>query len=589
MNKLIHGPNAAGQSIVDRMMAAKHTIAGQDLGKAVFKATTEELMGPKRKHLDYLIYCSNSPNVSIPEMANQLIGRTTNSSWVVVFKALITIHDLMNYGNERFMQYLASTNCSFSLDNFLDKTSSVGYEMSVFVRRYGRYVMEKSVSYRHMGYDFCKVRRGKEDGLLRKMDTDKLLKALPVLQNQLDVLMNFNVTPNELMNGVINVCFLALFKDLIRLFACYNDGIINLLEKYFEMDRRHCVDALDIYKKFIVRMDSVQAFLRVAEMMGIDRQEIPDLAQAPASLVDALEEHLKSLESSKRSGVSAPLPKPVPGVTKAISNFTAAAQVGVAPGAGTGALTITDAERQRILEEEQRQLDQLKKEKLKQQQLSSSTTKATTQPVASPRTMVATAVASPRTSAVPPPVAAPRTTASNVRQSSLETAPSEAFETKVLRSQELESAFAENSVAKPLSAPPPGFNSFGEILKPTVLNSAPPTKNIDLASLTLNETSMRVNPSGSAATGVMPTSSVPMSPAIVIPISPLSAPYGMTMMPPAYTMAGNQYWMQPRMMMLGQPGTVGWNQHQRLPASFGPRPQFQEQVQLKPNDPFGVL
>lgn len=52
--------------------------------------------------------------------------------------------------------------------------------------------------------------------------------------------------------------------------------------------------------------------------------------------------------------------RPVPGVTKAISNFTAAAQVGVAPGAGTGALTITDAERQRILEEEQRQLDQLK-------------------------------------------------------------------------------------------------------------------------------------------------------------------------------------------------------------------------------------
>ena len=47
-----------------------------------------------------LIFCSNSPNVSIPEMANQLIGRTTNSSWVVVFKALITIHDLMNYGNE---------------------------------------------------------------------------------------------------------------------------------------------------------------------------------------------------------------------------------------------------------------------------------------------------------------------------------------------------------------------------------------------------------------------------------------------------------------------------------------------------------
>ena len=34
---------------------------------------------------------------------------------------------------------------------------------------------------------------------------------------------------NELNNGVINAAFLLLFKDLIRLFACYNDGIINLL------------------------------------------------------------------------------------------------------------------------------------------------------------------------------------------------------------------------------------------------------------------------------------------------------------------------------------------------------------------------
>lgn len=30
-------------------------------------------------------------------------------------------------------------------------------------------------------------------------------------------------------NPVINACFLLLFKDLIKLYACYNDGIINLL------------------------------------------------------------------------------------------------------------------------------------------------------------------------------------------------------------------------------------------------------------------------------------------------------------------------------------------------------------------------
>jgi hypothetical protein len=50
----------SGQSIVDRLNAAKHTVAGSALGRAVVKATTEEVMGPKRKHLDCMIifcYC----------------------------------------------------------------------------------------------------------------------------------------------------------------------------------------------------------------------------------------------------------------------------------------------------------------------------------------------------------------------------------------------------------------------------------------------------------------------------------------------------------------------------------------------------
>jgi hypothetical protein len=41
------------------------------------------------------------------------------------------------------------------------------------------------------------------------------------------------VNANELTNGVINAAFMLLFKDAIRLFAAYNEGIINLLGKYF--------------------------------------------------------------------------------------------------------------------------------------------------------------------------------------------------------------------------------------------------------------------------------------------------------------------------------------------------------------------
>ena len=98
------------------------------------------------------------------------------------------------------------------------------------------------------------------------MNAEKLLKTLPQLQNQLDALVDFECTTQDLTNGVINSAFMLLFRDLIRLFACYNDGIINLLEKYFDMNKKNAKEALDSYKKFLIRMDRVAEFLKVAEV-----------------------------------------------------------------------------------------------------------------------------------------------------------------------------------------------------------------------------------------------------------------------------------------------------------------------------------
>lgn len=343
----------SGQSIMDRVVAAKHSIAGQGLAKSVCKATTEEVMGPKKKHLDYLLQCTNEPNVSIPQLADLLIERTQHQSWVVVFKSLITIHNLMNYGNERFTQYLASNNCTFNLGNFIDKggvqegKTISGYDMSTFIRRYSKYLNEKATSYRNMAFDFCKVKRGKDDGLLRTMNADKLLKSLPALQRQIDALIEFDCTPNELTNGVINACFLLMFKDLIRLFACYNDGIINLLEKYFDMNKKQCKDALEIYKRFLVRMDKVSEFLKVAENVGIDKGDIPDLAKAPSSLLDALEQHLQALEGKK--GAVTPTNSKPAGYTSAINSISS-----------NSTIQISDEEKKRILDEENNRLQMLK-------------------------------------------------------------------------------------------------------------------------------------------------------------------------------------------------------------------------------------
>uniref|UniRef100_A0A3B4VG13 Phosphatidylinositol binding clathrin assembly protein a n=1 Tax=Seriola dumerili TaxID=41447 RepID=A0A3B4VG13_SERDU len=345
----------SGQSITDRITAAQHIVTGSAISKTVCKATTHEIMGPKKKHLDYLIQCTNEMNVNIPQLADTLFERTTNTSWVVVFKSLTTTHHLMVYGNERFIQYLASRNTLFNLSNFLDKSGLQGYDMSTFIRRYSRYLNEKAVSYRQVAFDFTKVKRG-SDGLMRTMNTEKLLKTIPIIQNQMDVLLDFNVNANELTNGVINAAFMLLFKDAIRLFAAYNEGIINLLEKYFDMKKVQCKDGLDIYKKFLTRMTRISEFLKVAE--------------APSSLLDALEQHLASLEGKK-----------VKDSTAASRASTLSNAVSSLANTGISFTRVDEREKQAALEEEQARLKALKEQRLKELQKNPSTATTNSSPI----------------------------------------------------------------------------------------------------------------------------------------------------------------------------------------------------------------
>ncbi|KAM9499745.1 phosphatidylinositol-binding clathrin assembly protein-like isoform 43-T43 [Salvelinus alpinus] len=221
--------------------------------------------------------------------------------------------------------------------------------MSTFIRRYSRYLNEKAVSYRQVAFDFTKVKRG-ADGVMRTMNTEKLLKTLPIIQNQMDALLDFNVNANELTNGVINAAFMLLFKDAIRLFAAYNEGIINLLEKYFDMKKTQCKEGLDIYKKFLTRMTRISEFLKVAAQVGIDRGDIPDLSQAPSSLLDALEQHLASLEGKK-----------VKDSTAASRASTLSNAVSSLANTGISFTKVDEREKQAALEEEQARLKALKR------------------------------------------------------------------------------------------------------------------------------------------------------------------------------------------------------------------------------------
>ncbi|KAJ7404126.1 Phosphatidylinositol-binding clathrin assembly protein [Pitangus sulphuratus] len=336
----------SGQSITDRITAAQHSVTGSAVAKAVCKATTHEVMGPKKKHLDYLIQCTNEMNVNIPQLADTLFERTANSSWVVVFKALITTHHLMMYGNERFIQYLASRNTLFNLNNYLDKSAMQGYDMSTFIRRYSRYLNEKALSYRLVAVDFTKMKRG-IDGVMRTMNPEKLLKTLPIIQNQLDALLDFDAST---LNSVL----------------CET---LSFWKRYFDMKKNQCKEGLDIYKKFLARMTKLSEFLKVAEQVGIDQGDIPDLTQAPSSLLEALEQHLASVEGKKTKEVSAA--SRASALSSAVSSLA---------NTGMSFSRMDEKEKQQALEEEQVRLQALKEQRLREISVVSNSTSTSASP-----------------------------------------------------------------------------------------------------------------------------------------------------------------------------------------------------------------
>ncbi|XP_048039816.1 phosphatidylinositol-binding clathrin assembly protein isoform X3 [Chanodichthys erythropterus] len=473
----------SGQSITDRIAAAQHSMTGSAISKAVCKATTHEVSGPKKKHLDYLIHCTNEMNVNVPQLADTLFERTTNSSWVVVFKALITTHHLMMYGNERFIQYLASRNTLFNLNNFLDKGALQGYDMSTFIRRYSRYLNEKALSYRLVAVDFTKMKRG-IDGVMRTMNTEKLIKTLPIIQNQLDALLDFQANPNELTNGVINAAFMLLFKDSIRLFAAYNEGVINLLEKYFDMKKNQCKDALDIYKKFLYRMTKLSEFLKVAEQVGIDQGDIPDLTQAPSSLLEALEQHLASLEGKKTKELSAD--NRANTLSNAVSTLS---NTGMSFSFSSSRMD--EKEKQQALEEEQARLQALKNQRLKEIGMQTPSTSPSTQSMGSANNhsagmdLFTNTTSPPSTNSMPnltsdlfdlqpafiPAVQSTPISTSSSAWGGLESSTLHPMASIPTMNVDFDAVFgtkSSNSDVKPSAGKMPGYDALGDLLKPTV-------------------------------------------------------------------------------------------------------------------------
>jgi len=95
-------------------------------------------------------------------------------------------------------------------------------------------------------------------------------------------------------NDISLTAFRLLIMDLLVLFHVMNEGMVNILQHFFDMSKPDAQRTLNIYRTFVKQTDNVVKYLSVARNYEhVTRLEIPTLKHAPTVLTNQLEDYVK--------------------------------------------------------------------------------------------------------------------------------------------------------------------------------------------------------------------------------------------------------------------------------------------------------
>ncbi|KAF3201748.1 hypothetical protein TWF106_002717 [Orbilia oligospora] len=209
-----------------------------------------------------------------------------DQTWTIVFKSLIVVHLMIREGEQDVtLRYLRKHPRLVAISNYSDVQ-----EQGKNIRRYSQYLGERARSFGDVKVDF--VRNGQ--GHLRRLSVEKgLLREVECVQTQMRALLQCNFHTGDVDNEITLTAFRMLVSDLLAFFHVVNEGVINVLEHYFEMSRYDAERALEIYKVFTRQTEDTVEFLQNARRLETaTRLQIPNVKHAPTSLTKALEEYL---------------------------------------------------------------------------------------------------------------------------------------------------------------------------------------------------------------------------------------------------------------------------------------------------------
>jgi len=311
-----------GGNMQDRMEVLMSKIrAGETvvIDVAVIKATMQNPKPPKDKHVAVLkMACAAaSPRMQVQYTVHKLSSRLEDKpGWLVALKTLMVFHRLMREVDPSFQdeiiryQERTGTHRLLRLDSFADHTTKDTWDMSAWIRVYSVYLDDRLAAYKSIRFD-PEAHNAQNPAAFCKLDTcgaGELLDRLPVVQKLLARIM-VCVPEGAAATSEVSLYAAALvLREVRAVYKSVSEGIINLTDKFFDMERPDALRGLDIFKENMQLNERLNAFFgSINTIPGLrGAVEFPELQSLPTDFLTTMEEYVRDAPRSINTAKAGP-------------------------------------------------------------------------------------------------------------------------------------------------------------------------------------------------------------------------------------------------------------------------------------------